>query len=202
MVSYSGINYAVNLKRMDSLITHFDYNKPEDTLPAFASLQPVLKTNPYYLTAYANLLSLSKDYGLAIENLSAALSYQSSYSIIIELGRQYEQSGDEVSALAHWALAHRMIPARFEPLYLQIACYHRSGNYHKADSLTTLFLKKERKWGTIRIDRMLKDVKQWQQNRLETNSSPFERSLMLKNQSMCLFRLRNKWGQGDVEFPL
>ena len=54
-----------------------------------------------------------------------------------------------------------MIPARFEPLYLQIVCYHRTGNHHKADSLTTLFLQKERKWKNIRIDRMLKDVKEF-----------------------------------------
>jgi len=60
-----------------------------------------------------------------------------------------------------------MIPSRFEPLYLQIRNHHRNSQYGLADSLTSVFMQKERKVDAIRIDRMMKDVREWKKERLQ-----------------------------------
>jgi len=162
---YAGIKYAVNMKKMHCHITHFDRNRPEATLNGFAKIEPVLKTNPLFLVSHAHYLSLNNAYSKAIENLTNSLSYHASYYTCIELGRNYDWSGQSDSALICWQLASEMIPNRFEPLYLQIGSYHHSGQYSRADSLTALFLQKERKFDAIRIDRMMKDVREWAKER-------------------------------------
>ena len=164
-LSISGIIYTANIRKMHLHIAGFDMRKPETTLPAFASLEPVLETNPYYLATYANFLSINNEYEKAIDKMSASLSYHTSYYSILDMGRYYEQTGDTSLALQNWELAGRMIPNRFEPLYLQIGLYHRNGEYHQADSLTNLFMHKERKVDAIKIDRMMKDVRDWAKER-------------------------------------
>ena len=128
-------------------------------------MEPVLKSNIIYLIAYAELLNLNKEYGKAIEKYTTSLTYHAAYNTFLELGRNYELSGDTSQALRHWELAGRMAPSRFEPLYLQIALFHSSGQYSSADSLTNVFLNKERKVDAIKIDRMMIDVREWEKER-------------------------------------
>ena len=47
------------------------------------------------------------------------------------------------------------------PFYLQIRSHHSNGKYNLADSLTSVFMQKERKVDVIRIDRMMKNVHKW-----------------------------------------
>jgi len=87
----------------------------------------------------------------------------------MELGRNYDRLGDTKSALSCGQRASKMIPWRFEPLYLQIAALLRSGQYQKADSLSEVFLQKERKVNNIRIDLMMRDVREWRKEwKIET----------------------------------
>jgi len=164
-VSTTAITYAVHMKRLHNHTAYFDISKTRDALPAFIGMESILKNNHNYLVAYANFLSLSKEYGRAIEKYTASLSYRASYYTFLELGRNYELLGDTCLALKSLETANRMIPSRFEPLYLQIWICHKYGQYSQADSLTTLFLQKERKVDAIRIDRMVKDVREWEKER-------------------------------------
>jgi len=160
-VSITGINYAVNLKQLHRQIVNWDTNAPEKALTVFASIEPTLKTNAFFLTSYAHFLSLNNEHERAIEKWVLSLSYKASYYTCISLGSNYDRIGETENALACWRQASYMIPSRFEPLYLQIDAYHRSGQHSLADSLTTIFLQKERKVDHIRIDRMMRDVRQW-----------------------------------------
>ena len=146
-------------------MTQYHLTKPEDSAAIFASLEHALKSNPHYLFAYALVLSKNNEYQQAIEKIEASQRYLSSYSTYVELGRYYEKSGDMENALKNWEIALHMIPNRFEPLYLQIDTYHRNGRYLQADSLSALFLQKERKIDAIRIDLMMRDVKRWAKER-------------------------------------
>ena len=164
-VSITGIIYIVNSKKLHRQIVSFNSSAPESALTAFTSMEPVLKANPLFLTSYAGILFFNNEHGRAIEKLTASQSYHASFYSYMELGRNYEGLGDTESALYCWQWASSMIPGRFEPLYLQIAAYHRSGQYQKADSLSAVFLLKERKVDNIRIDLMMRDVRRWMKER-------------------------------------
>ena len=176
IVSSTGIRYTASVKKMHSFKNSFDARNPEKTLPAFASLEPALRTNPNYLVSFASILARNGEHARAIEAYKASMAYHVSYSTYMELGRSNEQSGDSESALACWTLASRMIPVRFEPLYLQIGCHHRNGRYCQADSLTAVFKQKERKIDVLRIDRMMREVREWERERelknVETDHYP------------------------------
>lgn len=168
-VSFNGMSYLAKISKFHYHYCQFDINNPEEAVSAYAGLEPDLKSNPAFMLTYANFLFFNKEYERAIEKYTKSLSYKPSYNTYIELGRNYEKSGDTNRALGCWKQASSMIPNRFEPLYLQISIYHRNGLYHHADSLTTLILQKKRKVDTIRIDRMLKNVREWAKERLDNS---------------------------------
>ena len=161
-VSFREIHYFVYMKKLHRLIVDINVNRPEESVHAFTALEPVLGSDPVFLVSYANILSFNKEYGRAAGKLSESLMYQASYVTCLELGRNYEQAGDTACAIACWELAAGMVPCRFEPIYLQIKSYHQNGQYQQADSLTVLFLGKERKVDAIKIDVMMRDVRRWQ----------------------------------------
>ena len=165
---YGGMRYSLYMKKLHHHIVRYEINNPENRTMFFESLESVLYSNPVFLGSYSNMLSFNKSYGKAIEKLKQSLSCRASYSTCLELGRNYEQSGETVLAMEYWELASRMIPSRFEPLYLQIRNCHFNEQYRKADSLTVLFLKKERKVETVRIDVMTRDVRRWEKERGES----------------------------------
>ncbi len=162
---FAGIKNTASLKRMQNELHYFNSDNTTNTMKVLASLEAVLQTNPYFLVSYANIFSKNNENNRSIALYKKSLMHHVSYSVYLELGRVYEQSGETDSALKCWEIANRMIPSRFEPLYLQIGSYHNSDNYSRADSLTAIFLQKERKWETLRIDRMLRDVRQWERER-------------------------------------
>jgi len=159
-VSVTGITYTVNLKKLHHQIVHADINAPKSAVTALSLIEPVLKKNPIFLISYARFLSLDNEHEHAIEKLVESQYYHASYYTCMELGRNYDRLGDTKNALFNWQKASYMIPSRFEPLYLQIDANRRNGQHSIADSLTTIFLQKKRKVDNIRIDRMIRDVKE------------------------------------------
>ena len=166
-ILFGGIRYAVYMKKFQHHTTRFSMNNPENSLPFLTSLESVLKSNSGYLASCFNLLSFNKEYASAIAKLNESQSYRASYSYCMELGRNYELMGDTVRALEYWELSSRMVPNRFEPLYLQIRSYHQNKQYSMADSLTALFLQKKRKVDVISIDVMIRDVRRWEKERVK-----------------------------------
>ena len=164
-IAWSGMRYAVYMQRLHHTVTGYGIRHAEEILPALETLEPVLKSNPAFLVAWSSFLFENSEYERAVEKKREALSCQASYTVCLELGRCYDRTGDTESALAYWELCARMIPARFEPLYLQIGTCHRNGMYSRADSLTALVLQKKRKVDSIRIDLMIRDVREWQKQR-------------------------------------
>jgi len=164
-VAFTGIRYATTMQKLHRTISRSSINKPEDVLPVFRDMEPVLKSTPVFTNSYAVFLFYNQDYERAVDKFNETLSYQASYTTCLELGRCYDRLGETDCALAYWELCSRMIPNRFEPMYLQIEACHRTGRHSRADSLTTLILQKKRKVDTIRIDRMIRDVKEWRKQR-------------------------------------
>jgi len=165
-VSFMGMQYAVSLKKLHRQQNFLILNESEAALSAITQLEPVLKSNPLLLHLQAHLLFVNKDYEKAIDKLTASLSRHASYYTLLELGRNYEASGKIQNALDAWQLASAMIPNRFEPHYLQIGVFHRTGQLAQADSLTNLFYRKERKVDAIQIDRMMIEVRKWERERM------------------------------------
>ena len=164
-IALTGIRYAVYMQRLNHTVTGFNIRQTEEILPALEAMETVLQANPVFLIVWSDWLFDNRAYEKAIEKKHEALAYQVSYTTCLELGRCYDRLGETERALAYWELCARMIPSRFEPLYLQIESCHRNGMYSRADSLTTLILQKKRKVDTLRIDLMIKDVREWQKQR-------------------------------------
>lgn len=140
----------------------------EERMKEMAALYPTLKTNAVFLTFYAYLYSESKDYVKSVSKWKESLNYKVSYRQYISLGQDLERMGEYDEAEAYWETASRMIPSRFTPIYLQIELAMKIKRYEKADSLITIFMRKDRKVDSPHLERMNEKVVKWR-NQIRRN---------------------------------
>lgn len=126
-------------------------------------LYPVLKTNAAYLTYYAYLYSERKDYVNSVSKWKESLRYKVSYRQYISVGRDLERMGEYDEAEAYWKVASFMIPSRFTPIYLQIEMAMKLKKYEKADSLMILFMMKDKKVDSPKLERMNENIVKWKE---------------------------------------
>ena len=162
LVLFPILKYYYCSLRWERCVGRTDFSEDEK-IEEMGVLYPVLKTNAAYLTYYAYLYSERKDYVNSVSKWKESLRYKVSYRQYISVGRDLERMGEYDEAEAYWKVASFMIPSRFTPIYLQIEMAMKLKKYEKADSLMILFMMKDKKVDSPKLERMNENIVKWKE---------------------------------------
>lgn len=131
------------------------------------AILPSLNNSESFLNSYGKILNYESDYKNAITLLKKSNDLVPSYYTLVELGKNYEATGNDKEAEQVWRKATYMVPNRFEPYFLLIKLYQKQGNSSKVELLSSLFLQKKVKIESVRLTDMIEEVKDICANKID-----------------------------------
>lgn len=112
-------------------------NKAESTnaIKIYKDIFPVLRYDPNYLFNYGIVLAQTLDFKESTRMFNKCLLIRPSYSLFLNLGKNYENLNNDSLAEITYLKAANLIPQRYIPKYYLFKIYLRAGQTRKANEI-------------------------------------------------------------------